>query len=390
MTDIEHLLFYFLRRGLWGRADTDDVNVDDGAWDKLFLLSCRHAVTPLVADGIAITSLRPRQELWQRWIAMSLRIEIINGRMARCGELLVSWLATEDISATVFKGTSVARWYPEPLHRGNGDIDIVVSSGWNRLERLFLRCGIPFFYESGEIIVEQPEAFAPFVSETQAAGGVSRNVFTLPGNEPYRIEFHYACESLYNPFADARLKRMSGHEASLCANGSFYLSSDTPEFYLSCLILHLRRHVLSYGIGLKQVCDVAVMLRRANLDITRLESLLRRLGAWRFSRVLFSFVEIYLYGMPVPSRRVSDKDVALLYSIFMDDGYVLKIQREDMGRRESSSAMRIVHNGWFWIRRSIRLFRLMPAEAFFFVCKKTYKRLHTIVCKTLKLKYITH
>lgn len=389
MTDVEHLLFYFLRRGLWGRADTDDVNVDDGAWDKLFLLSCRHAVTPLVADGIALTSLRPPQELWQQWIAMSLRIEIINERMARCGELLVNWLADENISASVFKGTSVARWYPEPLHRGNGDIDIVVNNGWDRLERLFLRCGISFFYESGEIIVEQPEAFAPFVSVAEANKGV-RNIFTLPGNEPYRIEFHYACESLYNPFADARLKRMSGHESSLYVKRSFSLSGDAPEFYLSCLVLHLRRHVLSYGIGLKQVCDVAVMLRRANLDITLLESLLRRLGAWRFSRVLFSFVEVYLYGMPVPSRRVSDKDVALLYSIFMDDGYMLKIQREDMGRRESSSAMRIVHNGWFWIRRSIRLFRLMPAEAFFFVCKKTYKRLHTVVCKTLKVIHIIH
>ena len=389
MTDVEHLLFYFLRRGLWGRTDTNDVNVDDGAWDKLFLLSCRHAVTSLVADGIATTPLRPRQKLWQQWIAMSLRIEMINERMARCGELLVNWLADENISASVFKGTSVARWYPEPFHRGNGDIDIVVNNGWDRLERLFLRCGISFFYESGEIIVEQPEAFAPFVSVAEANKGV-RNIFTLPGNEPYRIEFHYACESLYNPFADARLKRMSGHESSLYVKRSFSLSGDAPEFYLSCLVLHLRRHVLSYGIGLKQVCDVAVMLRRANLDITRLESLLRRLGAWRFSRVLFSFVEIYLYGMPVPSRRVSDKDVALLYSIFMDDGYMLKIQREDMGRRESSSAMRIVHNGWFWIRRSIRLFRLMPAEAFFFVCKKTYKRLHTVVCKTLKVIHIIH
>ena len=389
MTDIEHLLFYFLRRGLWGRADTDDVNVDDGAWDKLFLLSCRHAVTPLVADGIALTSLRPPQELWQQWIAMSLRIEIINERMARCGELLVNWLADENISASVFKGTSVARWYPEPLHRGNGDIDIVVNNGWDRLERLFLCYGIPFFYETGEIIVEHPEVFASFVSVAEADKGI-RNIFTLPGNEPYRIEFHSACESLYNPFADARLKRMSGHESSLYVKRSFSLSGDAPEFYLSCLVLHLRRHVLSYGIGLKQVCDVAVMLCHAGLDITLLESLLRRLGAWRFSRVLFSFVEVYLYGMPVPSRHVSDKDVALLYSIFMDDGYMLKIQREDMGRRESSSAMRIVHNGWFWIRRSIRLFRLMPAEAFFFVCKKTYKRLHTVFCKTLKVIHIIH
>lgn len=390
MTDVEHLLFYFLRRGLWGGSDTENTNIDDDAWDKLFFLSCSQAVTSLVADGIAITSLRPRQELWQQWIALSLRIEIINERMARCGKLLINWLAGENISASVFKGTSVAQWYPKPLHRGNGDIDIVVNSGWNRLERLFLRCGVPFFYESDEIIVEQPEAFTPFMSVAESDKAALRNVFTLPGNEPYRIEFHYACESLYNPFANARLKRMSGHEASLYANGSFCLSDDAPEFYLSCLVLHLRRHVLSYGIGLKQVCDVAVMLRRANLDMTLLESLLRRLGAWRFSRVLFGFVEVYLYGMPIPSRRVSNKDIALLYSIFMSDGYLLKIQREDKGRHETFSAMRIVRNGWFWIRRSIRLFRLMPAEAFFFVCGKTYKRLYTVFCKTLKVIHIIH
>ena len=69
---------------------------------------------------------------------------------------------------------------------------------------------------------------------------------------------------------------------------------------------------------------------------------------------------------------------------------VLKTQREEMGLREPHAAVRVLRNGWFWIRRSIRLFRLMPAEAFFFVFGKTYKRLCTIVCKTLKLKYITH
>ena len=57
------------------------------------------------------------------------------------------------------------------------------------------------------------------------------------------VELHPRREYLYNPVTDARLQ-------ALLKGGI------SNELYLVCLIVHLRRHFLTYGIGLKQVCDV--------------------------------------------------------------------------------------------------------------------------------------
>lgn len=70
-----------------------------------------------------------------------------------------------------------------------------------------------------------------------------------------------------------------------------------------------------------------------------------------------------------------DKDVALLYDIFMNDGYVLKEERVNIGRGIQRAPLRVIRNGCFWTWRSLRLFRLMPGEAFFFMFDKVIVRL---------------
>ena len=64
MTDTERLFFYFLRRGLWGDTSAADIVVDDSCWDELFMLSCRQAVSGIVADGIVRAGIRPSARLW--------------------------------------------------------------------------------------------------------------------------------------------------------------------------------------------------------------------------------------------------------------------------------------------------------------------------------------
>lgn len=355
MTKVERLFFHFLRNGLWGGCSGPGIAVGDDDWAELFRLSCRQAVSGIVADGIAATDVRPPSGLWQEWVFGLLHIEMVNGEMARCGESLLGMLASEGVKASVFKGTSVAAWYPEPLHRSYGDIDIVVHEGWGRLEDVLRSRGVPYFYENGDIVVGQ-------------SGGAGR----------YRIEFHPVYETLYNPFMDARLRRIVS-----CRRPSFGGDGDSsPELYLACLILHLRRHVLSYGIGMKQVCDVAVMLRNASVDTAGLKRMLRHLGAWHFSRALFRFIDVYLYADKPVQADQEDDDTAVLYNIFMNDGYVLKAERESIGSSMRLSPLRVVRNGCFWTKRSLRLFRLMPGEAFFFVFDKTVRRI--MVKKRLK------
>lgn len=369
MTKTENLFFCFLRKGLWNSGVVPDIMISDSAWKDLFLLSCRQAVSGIVADGIAATSLRPASELWHKWVLHLLHLEMMNDEMSRCGDRVLSLLSAEGIKASIFKGTSVARWYLKPSHRSYGDIDVIIHDGWDRLSEVLRRHDIPFFYENSDIIIEQLD-----------------NIITKDKHKnsyvQYRVELHPTYEILYNPFMNVRLKRIVSGSSSWWNKNIGHCSKpyyEIPEFYLACLILHLRRHSLSYGIGLKQVCDVAVMLRNAGIDTTRLNLILKHLGAWRFGRALSRFVKIYLYedGCEQP-RYPADKDTEMLFDIFMRDGYELKTKRENIGNSTRQSSLRVVKNGCFWAKRSFRMFRLMQGEAFFFVFDKTMNRLKTL------------
>lgn len=372
MTEAHRLFFYFLRKGLWGSSAEPDTSISDSVWEELFLLSCRQAVSGIVADGIAATSLRPPSGLWHKWVFQLLHIEMVNDEMSRCGDSLLRLLSAGGIKASVFKGTSVARWYPKPSHRSYGDIDIIIHSGRERLTEVLRRYGIPFFYAGNDVIIEQPDNI---IGHQNGSG--KRN----SSYGQYRIELHPTYETLYNPIMNARLQRIvTGSSAWWNKNiGRCGKPHDTPEFYLACIILHLRRHALSYGIGLKQVCDVAVMLRNAGIDAERLKMILKHLGAWRFGRALLRFVEAYLYGEGyVGPQRRAGKDMKMLFGIFMRDGYELKTERENIGNNTRLSSLRVVKNGCFWVRRSLRMFSLMQDEAFFFVLDKALDRIKAL------------
>ena len=265
-----------------------------------------------------------------------MHIERMNRLLQETEQRWVKALEDNGMQAEVFKGSSVAQWYRKPLYRSYGDIDLVVIQGWKNVEPYLQVKGYAYRHEEDSLAVQD-------------------------GNIP--IELHPWRESLYNPVVNARLRQL--------------LSVDRAgnELYLACLMLHLRRHVLTYGIGLKQVCDVAVMLRQAPLDKERLERLLRQLRLIRFSQVLFAFIETKLSPKAIYPISLNSKDRSIsLDHIIWKEGYTLKMEREatDMQR---GKIQRIIGNAWFWLKRCTRLLTWMPDEALYFLGYKTLKRL---------------
>ena len=78
MTKTERLFFHFLRNGLWGDGSAPGVPVDAGDWEAVFRLSCRQAVSGIVADGIAATARRV--------------VRLADGRIIEDREQEVDWL----------------------------------------------------------------------------------------------------------------------------------------------------------------------------------------------------------------------------------------------------------------------------------------------------------
>ena len=345
VNEIQRLFLRYVRMGLWRNEEAYTVQaLSSEDWKQLFRLAHSQGVTGLFIDGVAQDSVRPDNVLWDKWVAHLFFLEQANRYIAQRGEVWIGKLAEAGISATVFKGASVATWYPEPLHRSLGDVDIVITEGGNRLEGILTEEGRNLFRkDEDEVVLEEKNQLM--------------------------VEFHRRWEYLYHPANNRRLQQW-------CTA----VKPDNQERYLVCLILHIQRHFLTYGIGLKQVCDVAVMLQRASLDGYRVANWLRSLHADKFSRLLFGFIALHLGGVehyPL-SPIVSGKELELLSRGILNEGYNSKIEQELVAGSKNRSVARIANNAVFWTKRCIRVYRMMPGEACCFLLHKVFKRLGSI------------
>ncbi len=344
--DMERLFFHFVRLGLW-RSGEESIgrSLSKDKWMELFRMAHSQGVTGLFIDGVGQSELRPENALWDQWIAHLFYLEQANRFIAKRGEAWLKLLGDAGISASVFKGSSVGAWYPEPLHRSHGDIDIVIRDGWDRLDSFLTQeGGKPYRNEEDEIILEEENGLL--------------------------VEFHRRWEYLYHP-------RTNRHLQQWCQSAQ----PGDNDLYLVCLILHIQRHFLTYGIGLKQVCDVAVMLRKASWDRDRVASLLRSLHADKFSRLLFGFIALHLEGVedfPLPPIT-GGKELELLNDVILHEGYNSKMEQELVAGSKSWAMARIVSNATFWIKRCCRVFGIMPREACCFLLYKATERLKKLM-----------
>jgi hypothetical protein len=331
--------------GLWKKEEAyPGKPLSTEEWEELFRMAQRQAVTGLLIDGVALDNQRPDQALWDSWVAHLFFLERANRYIAQRGEAWIEKLAQAGIPATLFKGSSVASWYPEPWHRSHGDVDIVITDGWNRLEAFLEQEGGTFYRsQEDEIVLEEKNGLL--------------------------VEFHRHWECLYNPLTHRRLLQ-------ICRSAQ----PGDRELYFVCLILHIQRHILTYGVGLKQICDVAVMLSRASLDLEKVASLLHRLHAERFSRLLFGFIACHLGGVEdYPLAPVTaGKGWERLNRAILQEGYHSKIEQERVAGSKSRSVSRMASNAVFWTKRCFSIYRIMPSEACCFLFSKVFKRLESI------------
>lgn len=341
MTEVDRLFFFFIRKGLWATDDVfDGEPPSSDCWEQLFMMAHSQAMTGILIDGIAGTDMRPSREVWEQWVLHLLSLEQMNLRIAQCGKKWLERLDHEGIEAFLFKGTSVASWYREPLHRSSGDVDIIIRNGWEKLKSVLTN------------ITCQEEDY---------------DVVLYDGHIP--VEFHQKWEYVYNPLTNARLRRLLDNA-----------DETDRDLYFICLILHLRRHFLTYGVGLKQVCDVAVMLKHGNLDFQRVSFLLHDLHMEKFSRILFGFISGYIGGtdtyplLPVKSGKRAE----LFQHVILNEGYRLKLSQTESGGRIHIPFVRIVRNAVFWFIRGMRLFAMMPGEVVCFWGYLTVRRIRKI------------
>ena len=312
-------------------------------WRDLFADAQKQSVVGIAFAGVQ----RLPEEQWPprallfEWIGAAESIKQRNATLDRQCVKLQKRFGEAAIRSSILKGQGVARYYnsrpsssiinDNPEHNSSrigefenstsnmhelsslrqpGDIDIFVDCGRERTLEFARDCGMR------EVCWDYKHLHLHVFKETE-------------------VEVHYRVEVLLNLWKNRKLQKwLKDHEDMLFSqNGD--LVTPTVEFNRYYILLHIYRHFLYEGVGLRQLMDYYFVLKTAcgrpsssisneklkqnqsriiefensSMDYAELTDWLKQFGMWKFARGVmwvlqeaFGLEKEYMLGDPLESE----------------------------------------------------------------------------------------
>lgn len=329
-------LFALVRSGLW-ENDVDDLSpfpLSDAQWVAVLRMAQEQTVMGLACQGVCHLpdELMPPQPTLVKWVAETDRIERCGRAMDKALDALLALFDGESVAPVLLKGQGVARFYERPLQRECGDID------------LYLR-GDEAFRRAADILSRQcPPA---------KAEGDGALLYRWNG---VNVELHRRLFDISNPFKRERivsLENFHGFTSMPRVDGMSH-RLDVPAPFLNLLLLntHILKHALGWGIGLRQLCDMARACHclHDSVDPLAMRNATRRLGIERWSRLLHSFLVERLalpaVELPFPDTASSARPLCRLVRRCGNFG----VNRRKQGGGKAATVVSLLRNAGFALR----------------------------------------
>lgn len=260
-------------------------------WADLLALSREQAVTGLVGEALSLLTERgpgiPDSISTEFMLEMD-RTERNARKVRKLSVNLLGALKDAGLHPVLMKGPAVARYYPAPDLRTPGDIDLYIPrSEWQEA----LSSIIPTLISRPSVKGAGPLTKAPDGSAHYLIDGID-------------IDLHPKYFDLVPERKERVLPPVPSHEAELLM-----------------LSLHILKHAMGPGIGIRQVCDYAMAWRalEGGFDSDALTDCHRSLGTLRWHHLLHDFVSRHFSchsELPSCHSERSEESAALETIIF--------------------------------------------------------------------------
>lgn len=181
------------------------------------------------------------------------------------------------------KGLAVAQFYPVPALRTMGDCDIVVHpEDKEKAHAVMMALGF----------------------ECQSNG---ENEWVYFKNKmEFEIHDHLLYDELFNTESSRRYTDLAAWEkASSVSNESFFVLE--WSFHFIFLLLHLRKHLVFYGVGFRQFMDLAVLSLHCDLNWNWLQKTLEEFGLRRFFQICLALLNRWFeIALPYKTPMLDD------------------------------------------------------------------------------------
>ena len=232
--------FELLQVALGVRDKLSQLPADRPEWEELLKVCAKHnlvAITFPVIDRLHDEVDVPLG-IYSRWAMMAEKVQQKNKLLNEGCRVLSERLGEQGFRSCILKGQGIATLYPNPSLRQCGDIDIWMD-GTRKQIIDFCR---------GNFKVQQ---IVYHHIEVHALKGVS-------------VEVHSTPSWMNSPIANRRLQKyFAAHAEEQFSNDSDNLGfcKPTNRFNAVYILIHILRHVLEEGVGLRQLLDYYYTLK---------------------------------------------------------------------------------------------------------------------------------
>lgn len=314
--------FELLQVAIGARDKVANLPASREEWDALLAVGAQHnllALTFPVIDELH-DEIDVPLGVYTKWAMMAEKVRQKNARLNEvCKQLYADFLAN-GFRSCILKGQGVATYYPHPELRHSGDIDIWLEGGYRKIMDYIREKRYPIK------VVYYHHCDADIVK------GVN-------------VEAHFMPSWMNAPCADRRLQKYFAKVADEQFGNyreSLGFCAPTRHFDAVYQLIHIYRHVLDEGIGLRQLLDYYYVLHAltpddrdaARADIKSLKLSYFASGVMSVLREVFALDESLMLFPP------DEKQGAFLLDEIMISG---NFGRFDIRNRHSKDETRVMH-----------------------------------------------
>ena len=356
---LKDIFFQLLRIGLWGEGQlvlTTPMTAED--WDTIRAYAANHTVDGIIYDSFPFLEEQqlPPLALRLKWAARIDQIERRNEKMNQVIAEQFVLFSQIGLRPILLKGQGIAASYRIPNHRSCGDIDWYFDNNGYAEARKYLKenavkfrdtAGFSLDYEWGNIYTEH-----------------HKKLFDI--RSPLKLSYLRALKDQYK----------SQEQMLSIGNESIRLLA--PELQLLQVNGHILKHMISFGIGLRQICDSARLYHTIQTTINKedLQKMYTKSGIINWihllHKILVEYVGLQIDEIPFPYPKNLDADW-MMNEIWYSGNFGFHDERFEDGKIINSISSLPDGPKRLW-KNFNRYFKFAPQEVFFFTLVHSYSR----------------
>ena len=342
---IEEKFLGVFRQALWGEEPfTSNIERDDVR--SLIAEAKKQTVAGLVIDVLTRNNVSMDRETVMQSMLFLQQVKATNLRVNEALKSFVTLMDEAGLDYMVVKGQTIAAFYPQPLLRTSGDIDFRIKD----------------FEASRRLLAEKWDVHLPETMKEK------EQVFEYQG---VTFELHTRLVDFYSKKHQRYWNEIVEKDTYTVIVDGVEIRTMSPTVYAVYVFLHLFFHFIREGVGLRQLCDWAILMHHWEKDIDkeRLAEILTNVGMTKAYRA-FGCILTDSLGLKNFPFEATEKNRRTGQKILQE---IFKVGNFGKYDRKGYKGMRFkIETMMRSLRNCVRYMSLSPKELSLFIPKRIW------------------